>query len=165
MEFLGIGYQELLLILVLLLLVVGPERLPAMAYQIGRAVRQMQQYARAVRAEFSDEISYLEEQYKTVKGEVDSTRQAIREHQTLIESEVREATASMDLPAIAASADGATISSGPPTATETATAVSAFGVPDEPGPAPSAKGHAANGADTVDESKSGDVKPAPPLVF
>lgn len=41
MEFLGIGYQELLLVFVLLLVVVGPERLPQMAYQIGRAVRQM----------------------------------------------------------------------------------------------------------------------------
>ena len=66
MEFLGVGYQELLLILVLLLVVVGPERLPAMAYQIGRAVRTLQQYARAVRNEFSDEFDYLEEQYRTV---------------------------------------------------------------------------------------------------
>ena len=49
MEFLGIGYQELLLVLVLLLVVVGPERLPTMAYQIGRAVRTMQGYARVLR--------------------------------------------------------------------------------------------------------------------
>ncbi len=74
MEFLGIGYQELLLVLVLLLIVVGPERLPQMAYQIGRAVRQMQMYARAVRDEFKDEIDYLDEQYKTIRGEVGIVR-------------------------------------------------------------------------------------------
>ena len=79
MEFLGIGYQELLLVLVLLLVFVGPERLPAMAYQIGRACAQMQRYARAVRDEFRDEIDYLDDQYKTIKGEVDEATQTLRD--------------------------------------------------------------------------------------
>ena len=92
MEFLGIGYQELLLVLVLMLVVVGPERLPGMAYQIGRAVRTLQTYARQVRDEFSDEIGYIEEQYKTVKGEVDSTRASLRQEQLKLSSELRDAT-------------------------------------------------------------------------
>lgn len=96
MEFLGVGYQELLLILVLLLVVVGPERLPGVAYQIGRAVRTMQQYARAVRNEFSDEIAYIEEQYKVVKGEVDSARQELRTQQQALESELRAQGAEID---------------------------------------------------------------------
>lgn len=78
MEFLGIGYQELLLILVLLLVVVGPERLPQMAYQIGRAVRQMQLYARAVREEFREEIDYLDEQYRTMRGEIELAQRTLR---------------------------------------------------------------------------------------
>ena len=41
MELMGVGYQELIVVMVLLLVVVGPERLPAVAYQVGRAVRQM----------------------------------------------------------------------------------------------------------------------------
>lgn len=90
MEFLGIGYQELLLVLVLLLVVVGPERLPTMAYQIGRAVRQMQGYARAVRDEFRDEIDYLDEQYRTIKGQVDEAQKVIREEQVKLNSELRE---------------------------------------------------------------------------
>jgi len=90
LEFLGIGYQELLLVLVLLLVVVGPERLPTMAYQIGRAVRQMQGYARAVRDEFRDEIDYLDEQYRTIKGQVDEAQKVIREEQVKLNSELRE---------------------------------------------------------------------------
>lgn len=90
MEFLGIGYQELLLVLVLLLVVVGPERLPTMAYQIGRAVRQMQGYARAVRDEFRDEIDYLDEQYKTIKGQVDDVQKVMREEQAKLNSEMRQ---------------------------------------------------------------------------
>lgn len=90
MEFLGIGYQELLLVLVLLLVVVGPERLPGMAYQIGRAVRQMQGYARAVRDEFKDEIDYLDDQYKTLKGQVDDVQNIVRTEQQKLNSELRD---------------------------------------------------------------------------
>ncbi len=89
MEFLGIGYQELLLVLGLLLVVVGPERLPTMAYQIGRAVRQMQGYARAVRDEFKDEIDYLDEQYRTVKGQVDEAQRAMRTEQVKLNQEMQ----------------------------------------------------------------------------
>ncbi len=96
MEFLGIGYQELLLVLGLLLVVVGPERLPGMAYQLGRAVRTMQGYARAVRDEFKDEIDYLDEQYKTVKGQVDEAQHEMRVEQQKLNSELREVSASVD---------------------------------------------------------------------
>ena len=78
MEFLGVGYQEVLVILALLLVVVGPERLPGVAYQVGRAVRTLQQYARAVRDEFSDEIGYVEEQYRIVKDETGALNESIR---------------------------------------------------------------------------------------
>jgi sec-independent protein translocase protein TatB len=78
-EFLGVGYQEILVILAIMLVVVGPDRLPTMAYQIGRAVRTLQQYARAVRDEFSDEFEYLDEQMKTVKGGMSEFNQTMRE--------------------------------------------------------------------------------------
>ena len=93
MQFLGIGYQEILLVLGLMLVVLGPERMPTVAYQIGRAVRTLQSYARAVRSEFSEEISYIEDQYKTVRGEVQSTREVLRDEQARFAAEMREATA------------------------------------------------------------------------
>jgi sec-independent protein translocase protein TatB len=80
-EFLGVGYQEILVILAIMLVVVGPERLPAMAYQIGRAVRTLQQYARAVRDEFQDEFDYLDEQMKTLKGGVNDLNMNMRERE------------------------------------------------------------------------------------
>lgn len=98
MEFLGIGYQELLLVLVLLLVVVGPERLPAMAYQIGRAVRTMQTYARAVRDEFKDEIDYLDDQYRTIKGEVDTMNATMRQEQAKLNAELNATTKEVTTP-------------------------------------------------------------------
>ncbi|MBI5947230.1 MAG: twin-arginine translocase subunit TatB [Chloroflexi bacterium] len=109
MEFLGVGYQELLLVMVLVLIFVGPERMPTVAYQIGRAVRQMQRYARAVRDEFSEEISYVEEQYKTIKGEVDVTAQSLREQQRKLQSEMKDATAGLDTPLLPADSSPANI--------------------------------------------------------
>jgi sec-independent protein translocase protein TatB len=96
LQFLGVGWQEVFLVMVLLLVVVGPQRLPTVAYQIGRAVRTMQMYARAVRDEFSEEITYLEDQYKTVRGEVDETRRSLREETAKMDAELRAVTASAE---------------------------------------------------------------------
>ena len=130
MEFLGIGYQELLLVLVLLLVVVGPERLPGMAYQIGRAVRQMQGYARAVRDEFKDEIDYLDEQYKTVKGQVDEAKSTLRTEDARLKADLREVSTTVDS-AVAMAADGFTV---PPAVTSTA--AEAPPASNEPAPPP-----------------------------
>ena len=81
MEFMGIGYQELIVVMVLLLVVVGPERLPTVAYQVGRAVRQMQRYARAVRDEFSEELGFLDEQLQNIKGETSGLSDSLRSAQ------------------------------------------------------------------------------------
>lgn len=146
MEFLGVGYQELLVILVLMLVVVGPERLPHVAYQIGKAVRQMQRYARAVRDEFSDEIGYLEEQYKTVKGEIDTASDTFRKSSADFDSELRGT-----LPKAAKL---------PPL------------IPQLPGkeeastPAPSTNGSTNGATPHADEPKATDAAPPqPPLVF
>jgi sec-independent protein translocase protein TatB len=88
----GVGWQEIALVVVVALVVVGPERLPHVAYQIGKAVRTMQQYARAVRSEFSDELGYIEEQYKTVKGEMTQAQQALRAEQQKFTAEMRNVT-------------------------------------------------------------------------
>lgn len=140
MEFLGFGYQELILILILLLVVVGPERLPQMAYQVGRAVRQMQLYARSVRDEFRDEIGYLDEQYRTMRGEIELAQKSIREEQAAL----RQGLAEVDAELKAADAD----------------ASQALAVPANAGPAiPEAV--------TASEPtrRAGSDTPAPPLVF
>lgn len=154
MEFLGVGYQELLLILVLLLVVVGPERLPAMAYQIGRAVRTLQQYARAVRNEFSDEFDYLEEQYRTVRGEVDTARTELRKQQSAWERDLQEASA-VDLPPLLEPAD----SKPREPATNGAHAAA------EPTPAAAAEPTPAATAPAQPEPEAKDEPPAPPMVF
>jgi sec-independent protein translocase protein TatB len=52
MDVLGIGFGELLLILLVALLIVGPEKLPKIARTIGRVSRQINQ----VSADFTKEL-------------------------------------------------------------------------------------------------------------
>jgi len=162
LEFLGIGYQEVLLILVLLLVFVGPERLPGMAYQIGKAVRTMQEYARQVRDEFSDEFTYIEEQYKTVKGEVDSTRETMRAESAKMNADLREVTQPIRLAPTGTDPAGSTatnnvvsINDGRPIDTSGITIVS----PTDDAPAASAT------AVQVPAPERPATPPAPPLLF
>jgi len=83
----------MMLVMVLMLVVVGPQRMPQVAYQIGKAVRTLQSYARIVRSEFREEIAYVEDQYRTVKGEVVVARDALRDETRKMETEFRDATA------------------------------------------------------------------------
>jgi sec-independent protein translocase protein TatB len=57
MEILGIGPLELLVILVIALIVVGPERLPEIARTIGKTYRQLYNMSRLVTAQFQDELN------------------------------------------------------------------------------------------------------------
>ncbi|HZR37497.1 MAG TPA: Sec-independent protein translocase protein TatB [Nevskia sp.] len=52
MELFGIGAGELLLIMVLALVVIGPERLPEVAGQVGRTVADLRQQANQLTSEF-----------------------------------------------------------------------------------------------------------------
>lgn len=169
-EFLGVGYQELLLVLVLMLVVVGPERLPQVAYQIGRAVRQMQRYARTVRDEFSEEFSVIQEQYDTVRGEVNSARTEFRRQQQELSGEVKDATKSIEqavpdelkgrgnvIPITSAAPRAAAASPNNAAATEP-TPGSSPSAESAPPPAPTANPVSA------EESNAG-VPAKPPLVF
>ena len=57
MDFMGIGPLELLVILVIALIVVGPERLPEIAGSIGKVVRQVRSVSSVLTSEWQRELS------------------------------------------------------------------------------------------------------------
>jgi len=64
MDFFGIGPLELLLILIILIVVVGPEKMPDIMRRLGRAVRAF----RGATTQITQEI---EKEMKSVKDSVD----------------------------------------------------------------------------------------------
>ena len=78
MDFLGIGPMELILILIVALMVFGPDRLPEMGAKLGKSMRTM----RSATREFSKEI--------------EATRQAIEAPIQEVTAPMRELKASVD---------------------------------------------------------------------
>ncbi|MGA2285621.1 MAG: twin-arginine translocase TatA/TatE family subunit [Dehalococcoidia bacterium] len=72
MEFFGVGLPELVLILVLTLIVVGPQRLPEVAAQLGKAIRELRRYTSGINKDLLDAVADLEREYKELKGELRS---------------------------------------------------------------------------------------------
>jgi sec-independent protein translocase protein TatB len=70
MDFFGIGPLNLLLILGVLLIVFGPDRLPEMAAKAGRLIRELRSYAADVGGEFSEEIAEIQQHFSGVQDDL-----------------------------------------------------------------------------------------------
>lgn len=61
MDFLGIGPLELIVILIIAFVVVGPERFPQLAQSIGKAVRDLRALSQGLTTEWQRELSSMAE--------------------------------------------------------------------------------------------------------
>jgi len=74
---LGVGLPEIAVILVVAVIVFGPDRLPEFARQAGRMVRQLRQFAQSTQDELRRELG---PEYADLKLTDLDPRQAIRKH-------------------------------------------------------------------------------------
>lgn len=93
MEFFGIGPLNLILILGVMLIVFGPERLPEMAAKAGRLVRDLRAYASDMTGEFSGELTELRQQFDGVQDEMRTLGSDLQTTTAEVGASVREATA------------------------------------------------------------------------
>ena len=91
MEFFGVGAPELLVILLITLIVVGPQRLPEMAAQLGRFMRAFQRYSSQVTREFNETMHDLEREYNEVKGDWHEVGQGLDESARSVNDELKGA--------------------------------------------------------------------------
>ncbi len=75
MDILGVGPLELLVILAIALIVVGPERLPEIARSIGKVYRQIHDMSKMVTAQWQEELSAAVD----MESETKSLREALAE--------------------------------------------------------------------------------------
>ena len=69
MDFFGIGPLELLLILIILIVVVGPEKVPEVARRLGRAVRAFRGATDHITREIDREVRGIKEDTRTGIGD------------------------------------------------------------------------------------------------
>lgn len=88
MDFLGIGLPELLVILLVTLIVVGPRRLPEIAAQLARFIREFRRYSANITREVTDALEDFEREYREVKQEWKEVGDSIDKDARAIEGEV-----------------------------------------------------------------------------
>jgi Tat protein translocase TatB subunit len=73
----GIGYQEMFVILVVALVVFGPSRLPELAGQVGRWVRDFRRMSADLTGEFEKTFAEVDEVKKTFKRELEGIQEEV----------------------------------------------------------------------------------------
>lgn len=89
MNFLGVGLPEVGLIMVIAVIVLGPERIPEFAVQLARAYRWLRGYANDSTSELRAEFSELMKEYEEVRKE-------LRELRGDVDKDVGELTKDID---------------------------------------------------------------------
>ena len=93
-----IGFTELLVIGVVALIVIGPERLPKVARTAGHLYGRMQRYVSSVKSDISNEI-HLDELRKagqSFKESIESVEADVQQQVTVVDDYLREEVGSVD---------------------------------------------------------------------
>ncbi|HWO94244.1 MAG TPA: Sec-independent protein translocase protein TatB [Dehalococcoidia bacterium] len=101
----GVGFLEILVVLVLALIVIGPQRLPEVAVQLGRAVGQMRRYANQFRREFMEEFGDIQaewemsqKEYREVQRQLSDVSVDVRSIDRDVKDATREVNAALRPP-------------------------------------------------------------------
>ena len=86
-----IGFSELLVIAIVALIVIGPERLPKVARTLGHLFGRMQRYVNDVKADIAREMEL--EELRKLQSTVEDAARAI---ETSVKKEVNETRAELD---------------------------------------------------------------------
>ena len=111
MNFLGVGPLELIVILVVALIFVGPERLPRLAADLARTIREIRKYTGSLAAEFNEVIQDIEKETVGERSEWKEIGEGLSGATKSVTDALRGARADMagtDASAPAAAPNGAT---------------------------------------------------------
>lgn len=87
------SFWELAIVLVVALLVVGPDKLPALAAKVGRWVGKAKRMITTVRSDIEDELkaAELKEMLEKQQGEISQLRNILNDSKNNVEQEIEKA--------------------------------------------------------------------------
>ena len=88
MNLFGIGTSEFIIIFILALIFLGPQRLPQYANKLGQKIREWRMMSQVFMVEWKEELAALEE----ARQSLEEARSALREAQETVSTEVGEVT-------------------------------------------------------------------------
>ena len=91
MDFLGIGLPEIVVILIIAAVVIGPKRLPEVAVQLARVIRQLRGYATDVTSQMRSELDELTREYEQVRKDLQEFRESATKEVRSVINEVDRA--------------------------------------------------------------------------
>ena len=83
-----IGFSEMLMVAVVALVVIGPERLPGVARNIGRFAGRLQRYVHDIKRDFNREVEF--EEIKRLQHEMETTVQSMQQSMRAVESTLQQ---------------------------------------------------------------------------
>ena len=88
----GVDFSELMVIMVIGLVVIGPERLPKVARTLGMLWGRAQRYINGVKADLARDMSIdeLRQMQQKVQQEADAAAQAVRQSSQAMDQRMRE---------------------------------------------------------------------------
>ncbi len=97
----GVDFSELLVILVVALIVIGPERLPKVARTMGMLWARAQRYVNGVKADIARDMAAEEfrQLQQKVQEEARTAQQALTQGAQSVDQQVRELNSTMAQPA------------------------------------------------------------------
>lgn len=102
MDFFGIGLLEVLAVFLLMAIVFGPQRLPEIAAQFGRAIRELREYARDFRDEYLTDFEEVKEEYLEIRHELEATDSEFRQEMKELDEDLRATVRDAEADAVAA---------------------------------------------------------------
>lgn len=95
MQFFGVGILELILILIITMIVVGPERLPQVAAELARWIRRARTYANYVAKDFNEVIADLEKEVGASREDWQEIASLLNRQTSSITQELQRASADL----------------------------------------------------------------------
>ena len=116
-----VGFSELMVIALVALVVIGPERLPRVARTAGHLLGRLQRYASDVKADINREIQLdeLKKMQQQVEESARDLQSSVTQEFTSMESQLNQALARSDAPALPPGALEAAVPFEPPQPAET----------------------------------------------
>jgi len=91
MNFFGVGPLELALVAIIAVIILGPERIPEVAVQIARAVRQLRSYATSATSQMRKELDELTREYEEVRKELKEFRESVGKDVSSVADQISKA--------------------------------------------------------------------------